>query len=101
MHEDKLRERFGDKVVDALVAQLRSGEAPEIDPLLFGAKLAGAGIVVEVNSLLDAASEAVLVARVSLWRCPEPRCRRLIDSDAVANRHCPACGSASRGTDAD
>jgi len=98
MTEDQLRERFGDKAVDALVAQLRSGEAPEIDPLLFGAKLAGAGIVVEVKSLLDAASEAGLVARVSIWQCPEPSCRRLIDSDAVANRHCPYCGTDYRET---
>jgi hypothetical protein len=98
MTEDKLRGRFGDKAVDALVAQLRSGEAPEIDPLLFAAKLAGAGIVVEVKSLLDAASEAGLVARVSIWRCPEPSCRRLIDSDAVANRHCPYCGTDYRET---
>jgi hypothetical protein len=98
MTEDKLRERFGDKAVDALVAQLRSGETPEIDPLLFGAKLAGAGIVVEVKSLLDAASEAGLVARVQIWRCPEPNCRRLIDSDAVANRHCPYCGTDYRET---
>jgi hypothetical protein len=98
MTEDKLRERFGDKAVDALVAQLHSGEVPEIDPLLFGAKLAGAGIIVEVNSLLDAASEAGLVIRISTWRCPEPSCRRIIDSDAIANRHCPYCGTDFRET---
>ncbi len=98
MTEDKLRERFGDGAVDALVALLRSGEAPEIDPLLFGGKLADAGIDVEVKSLLNAASEAGLVVRISTWRCPEPSCRRIIDSDAIANRHCPYCGIDFRET---
>jgi hypothetical protein len=98
MTKDSLRERFGDRAVDALVALLSSGEAPEIDPVLFGAKLADAGIDVGAKSLLNAASEAGLVVRISTWRCPEPGCSRIIDSDAIANRHCPYCGTDFRET---
>src|ERR1019366_2061504 len=33
-----------------------------------------------------------LISRAVLpLRCPEPSCRRILDSDAVANRHCPYC----------
>lgn len=98
MTEDDLRTRFGKGAVDALLALLRSGQTPEIDPQLFGAKLAEAGIEIEVIPLLDAAAEAALVERISTWRCPEPTCRRIIDADAIANRQCPYCGSDFRET---
>jgi hypothetical protein len=96
--EDDLRARFGREAVDALIALLRSGQTPEIDPQLFEAKLAEAGIEIETLRLLDAAAEAHLVERISTWRCPESTCRRIIDADAVANHQCPYCGSDFRET---
>src|SRR5258705_12078001 len=98
MTEDELRRRFGKRAVDALLELLRAGETPEVDPELFGTKLADAGIEIEVISLLDAAAEAALVERVSTWRCPEPSCRRIIDTDAITNRQCPYCKSDFRET---
>jgi hypothetical protein len=77
-----------------LLATLRAGEAPEVDPQLFNAKpLDAGGIEVDVLSLLDAAAQASLVTRLLAWRCPEPSCRRVIDADALANHQCPYCSS--------
>jgi hypothetical protein len=98
MIEDDLRTSFGRRAVDELLALLRSGQTSEIDPQLFKAKLADAGIEIDVIPLLDAAAEAALVERLSTWRCPEPGCRRIIDADAIANRQCPYCGSDFRET---
>ncbi|WP_050630107.1 IBR domain-containing protein [Bradyrhizobium viridifuturi] len=92
MTEAELRRSFGEKAVDALLATLQAGEAPEIDPRLFGAKLAEAGIEVDVLSLLNAAAEDSLVTRLSVSQCPAPNCRRVIDADALANHQCPYCG---------
>ena len=98
MNEDGLRARFGRQAVDALMALLRSGQTPEIDPKVFEAALAESGIEVRVVQLLDAAAEANLVERMSTWRCPQPTCRRIIDADDIANRHCPHCGTDFRET---
>jgi hypothetical protein len=50
------------------------------------------------ESPLDAASKARLVERLSVHRCAEPSCQRIIDSDAIANNQCPYCGSDFRET---
>jgi hypothetical protein len=96
MTEGDLRARFGRQAVDALIALLRSGQTPEIDPQVFEAKLAEEGIVIEAVGLLDAAAEARLVERIRTWRCST--CRRIIDADAVANHQCPYCRSDFRET---
>lgn len=98
MNEDDLRARFGRQAVDALIALLRSGQTPEIDPRVFEAALAEAGIEMRAVQLLDAAAEANLVERLSAWRCPEPTCSRIIDADDIANRHCSHCGADFRET---
>jgi hypothetical protein len=95
MTEAELREQFGERAVHELLALLRSGQTTEIDPELLGARLADAGIEIP---LLDAAAEAALVERISVWRCPEPSCRRIIDSDAIANHRCPHCETDFRET---
>jgi hypothetical protein len=98
MTEDDLRARFGRPAVDALIVLLRSGQAPEVDPQVFETTLAEAGIEIEAIPLLDAAAEAHLVERISAWRCPESTCRRIIDTDAVANHQCPHCRGDFRET---
>ena len=98
MTEDDLRAGFDRQAVDALIALLRSGQTLEIDPQVFEATLAEAGIETKTVALLDAAAEAHLVERISAWRCSEPTCRRIIDADAVANHQCPHCRSDFRET---
>src|ERR1700722_8431227 len=98
MNEDDLRARFGGQAVDALIALLKSGQTPEIEPQMFEARLAESGIEVRAVQLLDAAAEANLVERISTWRCTNPSCRRVIDSDDVANRRCSHCGTDFRET---
>ncbi|MHC2466963.1 hypothetical protein [Bradyrhizobium embrapense] len=98
MTEDDLREHFGRQAVDALIALLRSGQTPEIDPRIFEATLAESGIETESVRLLDAATEAHLVERIRAWRCPQSICHRIIDAEAVANHHCPYCASDFRET---
>jgi hypothetical protein len=101
MTEDVLRAHFNAKAVDALIALLQSGQSPEIDPKLFRDQLVEAGIEADAASLLDAAAEAALVERIPVLRCPERLCRRIIDADDIANRHCSHCGADFReaGTD--
>jgi hypothetical protein len=91
MTECELRVAFGDQAVDALLTRIAGGQAPEVDPRIFGNQLHDAGIGVNVTSLLDAAVAAGIVERVKAWRCPNPTCNRTIDADAVANRICPHC----------
>jgi hypothetical protein len=98
MTEDELRTRFDAGSVDALIALLQSGQSPEIDPKLFQAELVEAGIEADVPLLLDAAAEAGLVERISVWRCPETACGGIIDADAIANHECPHCHTDFRET---
>jgi hypothetical protein len=98
MTEDGLRARFDARAVDALIALLQSGQSPEIDPKLFQAHLVEAGIEADVTLLLDAAAEAGLVERISVWRCPEAACGGIIDADAIANHECPHCHTEFRET---
>jgi hypothetical protein len=98
MNEDGLRTRFGRQAVDALIALLRSGQTLEVDPEVFEATLAESGIVISAVQLLDAAAEANVVERISTSRCPNPTCRRIIDADDAANRHCSHCETDFRET---
>lgn len=98
MTEDDLRERFDAKAVDALFALLQSGQSPEIDRKLFQAQLADAGIDADAELLLDAAAEAGLVARKSVWRCPEAACGGIIEADAITAHECPHCHTDFRET---
>jgi hypothetical protein len=77
---------------------LQSGQSPEIDPKLFQDQLVEAGIEADAVSLLAAAAEAVLVEKIPVLRCPERLCRRIIDADDIANRHCSHCGTDFRET---
>lgn len=89
--EDDLRTRFGARAVNALIALLNSGQAPEIDPKLFQVQLVKAGIEADAALLLDAAAEATLVERIRVWRCPKQVCGEILDVDDIANQACPHC----------
>jgi hypothetical protein len=96
MTEDELRARFGARAVDALIALLKSGQSPEIDPKLFQAQLVEASIVADAALLLDAAAEAAFVERIPVWRCPEKGCDEIVDAEA---NQCPRCHADFRETD--
>lgn len=96
--ETDLRRDFGDEAVEALHARLKDGSAPEVDPAIFGQRLAAAGVNVDVSALLKAAAAAGMVALKHVLRCPVAACRRLLDQDAVTNQQCPFCGTDYRET---
>lgn len=98
MTEQRLRSEFGGRAVSALFERISGGQAPEIDPEIFAHELSSAGIDVDVAALLDAATTLGFIERVELWRCPEASCKRIIEADAVANRHCPFCDTNFRET---
>jgi hypothetical protein len=98
MTEDELRTRFDARAVNALIALLNSGEAPEIDPKLFQVQLVEAGVEADAALLLDAAAEAALVERISVWRCPNRACGGILDVDDIANQACPHCHTDFRET---
>jgi hypothetical protein len=91
MTEDELRARFDARAVDALIALLHSGQAPEIDPKLFQVQLVEARIEADAALLLDAAAEAALVERIRVWRCANQVCGEILDADDIANQACPHC----------
>lgn len=43
-------------------------------------------------------SEAALVEKIPVWRCPEKRCQGIIEAADAANRHCSHCGTDFRET---
>jgi hypothetical protein len=98
MTDAEFRKRFGSEAVDALLARIRSGKAPEIDPELFGVELGRAGADISIAELLEGAAEMGIVERRSVWRCALTHCRRIIDAEAVANRQCPYCHTDYRET---
>jgi hypothetical protein len=86
---EALRERFGDRLVNALAARLESGASPQIEPREFAASLGGSHSAADAVRLLEAAAAEGLVERDDVVWCP--RLLHTLDPDDLSNGRCPAC----------
>ncbi|MBN8940738.1 MAG: hypothetical protein J0H01_14660 [Rhizobiales bacterium] len=93
-----LRQRFGDRLVEALKARIRSGASPEISPEAFAAGLGRAYPDAEIDGFLDAAADDGLLTRDEGWICAVATCRQPMDADARAGHLCPTCDTDDRET---
>ncbi|HEX8308081.1 MAG TPA: hypothetical protein VF645_06640 [Allosphingosinicella sp.] len=90
MISERLRERFGDRIANALAQRLESGEAPVIEPREFAAALGGSHSPREAADFLEAAAAEGLLAPVDVHWCPKLLHR--LDEDDLDNGRCAACG---------
>lgn len=90
MSEAELRDAFGNELVDALLAQIASGDTPALNPDIFAAALNLDGA--KVSDFLEAAADGGLIERREELRCP--RCEELLTEETAAGELCPFCKEA-------
>jgi hypothetical protein len=86
---ERLRERFADRLVNALAERLESGVSPQIEAEEFAAALGGQYTGAEITRFLDAAAaEGAIVAADVTW-CPDRL--HILDADDLRNGRCASC----------
>jgi hypothetical protein len=90
LNEAELRNAFGNELVDALLAQIASGNTPELDPQLFATALKFDET--KVSAFLVVAAKGGLVERREKLHCPN--CNELLSEEAAAEELCTYCREA-------